>query len=256
MRKPEWRKTLRRAAPVPDPPAGRPRPVRLTGAGRVLAFLGTLFAAVSLIAGFALFSVAQTQRELRKRIESERMTVTAQVVSLRRTRGDNARYLVDYEFAAGGQLHRGRAAIRRADWSRLKAGSAVTVHYQPSEPERNWIAGYEPRPLPLWVPPLVSLGAACLSALCWREIRRQQVLLAEGRLAEGRVLEVKKSGRGQGAQGWSVRYEFRTLSGSRIVGRRTLSGNPPEAGGTVRVFYDPDNPARNAIYPLSLVRPA
>lgn len=256
MRKLEWRKRLRRSAPVPDPPAARPRPVRLTGAGRVLTFLGTLFAAGSLIADFALFSVAQNQRQFRQRIESEKVTVTAQVISLRRTRGDNARHLVDYEFAAGGQLLRGRAAIRRADWNRLKVGSAVTVHYLPTEPERNWIADYEPRPLPLWVPPLVSLGAACLSALCWREIRRQRALLAEGRLAAGLVLEIKRSGKGQGAQSWSVRYEFRTLSGARIVGRRTLSGNPPEAGGTVQILYDPDNPARNAIYPLSLVRPA
>lgn len=256
MRKPEWRKRLHRAAPVPDPPAGRPRPVQLTGTGRALALLGTLLAAGALIAGFALISVAQMQRQLRQRIESERVTVTAQVVSLRRTRGDNTRYLADYEFAAGGQLRRGRTAIRRADWSRLKAGSVVAVHYLPSQPDQNWIVGYEPRPLPLWVPPLVSLVSGLFSALCWDQIRRQRALLAEGRLAEGRVLEVKRSRKGQGAQGWSVRYEFRTLSGSRIVGRRTLSGSPPEAGGTVRILYDPDNPARNAIYPLALVRPA
>jgi len=256
MRKLEWRKRLRRASPVPDPPASRPRPVRLTGAGVVVALLGTMFAASAPIAGFALFSVSQMQRQLRQRIESESVTATANVVSLSRTRGDSPKYLVQYEYPAGGRLHHGRAAIRRAVWNQLTVGSAVEVRYLLSEPGRSWLAGYEPRPLPLWVPPLASLAGALVSAILWGQLRRQQVLLAEGRLAQARVLEIKRSGRGQGAQAWSVRYEFRTLSGARIVGRSTAGGNPPDAGSNVRILYDPDNPARNAIYPLSLVRPA
>lgn len=256
MRKLEWRKRLRRASPVPDPPAGRPRPVRLTGAGMVVALLATLFAATAPIAGFALFSVAQTQRQLRQRIESESVTATANVVSLSRTRGDNPKYVVQYEYEAGGQRHYGRAAIRRAAWNQLKAGSAVEVRYLPSEPGRSWLAGYEPKPLPLWLPPLATLAGIVVSAILWAQIRRQQTLLAEGRLAEARVLEVKRSGRGQGTQSWNVRYEFRTLSGTRVVGRSDAGGNPPDVGSSVRVLYDPDNPGRNALYPLSLVRPA
>jgi hypothetical protein len=97
---------------------------------------------------------------------------------------------------------------------------------------------------------------ALVSALCWREILRQRRLLSEGRLTLGQVLKVNRTGRGSGAQNWSVRYEFKTLSGTTIRGKGLLRGNPPDPGAMVRILYDPDDPGRNGLYPLSLVRPA
>lgn len=256
MRKLELRKRRRAAAPVPDPPQSRPRPVRLSGAGKAVLVLGTLLAAGALAVGFFLASISMQSRELRQRIAAEGAVAKGEVTLLRRTGGDKPRYLAEYEYVVNGAAHKGEARLRRAAWERLRVGSPVVVRYLASAPERSWLAGLEPGIVPLWLAPLVSIGIVLIAALCWREIRRQRWLLAEGRLTEGRVLRVTRSGRGSGTESWTIRYEFRTLGGTVIRGKGSMGGNPPDPGGAIRILYDPDNPRRNAPYPLSLVRPA
>lgn len=255
MRKLELRKGRRAAAPAPDPPQSRPRAVRLSGAGKALLVLGTLLAAGALAVGFLLASISMESRELRQRIAAEGAVVEGEVTSLRKTGGDKPRYLAEYEYVVNGAAHKGQARLTRGAWQQLRVGSPVLVRYLASEPKRSWLAGLEPGIVPLWLAPLVSIGVVLMAALCWREIRRQRWLLAEGRLTEGRVLKVTKSGKGSGAESWTVRYEFRTLGGAVIRGKGSIGGNPPDSGGAIRVLYDPDNPRRNAPYPLSLVRP-
>jgi hypothetical protein len=79
-------------------------------------------------------------------------------------------------------------------------------------------------------------------------VRREARLLAEGRPAPGRVTGFKRAGKTI-----QVQYEFHLLNGALVKGKVNRS-KPPIEGTTVCVLYDPENPRRNAPYPLSLVR--
>ena len=48
-------------------------------------------------------------------------------------------------------------------------------------------------------------------------------------------------------------YEFQLLDGTNVKGRSDVRKVPAE-GTALCVLYLPDNPRRNALYPLSLVR--
>ena len=79
-------------------------------------------------------------------------------------------------------------------------------------------------------------------------VRREVRLLAEGRPAPGRVTGFKKAD-----EAFRVQYEFRLLNGALAKGKVNRS-KPPVVGAPLCVLYDPENPRRNALYPLSLVR--
>jgi hypothetical protein len=102
--------------------------------------------------------------------------------------------------------------------------------------------------LALVVPPVLSLGAWVL----WLLVRRQRRLVEEGRPAEARVISSKKQNAGHGNY-FRLEYEFRTLSGSRRVVKKDSTKNLA-VGTSVTMLYDRDNPNRNAVYPLSMVR--
>ena len=79
-------------------------------------------------------------------------------------------------------------------------------------------------------------------------LRRQNRLLTEGRPAPGRVTAIKKADKVL-----VVQYEFRLLNGVVVKGKYNAS-KVPAADQPLCVLYDPENPRRNALYPLSLVR--
>ncbi len=194
MRKLELRKLQRRAArPAPALPASRPRPVRLTGLGWFVAVFGMLLLAGAPVAGFWLHATAVRGRTLRETIDKEAVAVTAVVSELTRTRGKNQRHYVNYEYAAAGQVHEGRASVSRGSWTRLKVGSSLTVRYLPSEPGRSWLRGREPGGVPFWLGPVVALSMAVIGMFPWYGIRRQWMLLAEGRPAQAQVTVLEES---------------------------------------------------------------
>lgn len=256
MRKLELRTGLRRESAAPEIPASRPRAVKFTAAGRTLAVIATLLIAGSIVAGMWIHMAALNQRRLRDLLDAEGATAIGQVVKLSRTRGDNPRYRVWYVYEASGHRYQGMASIRRVDWAKLSIGSQVAVRYLAAEPGRSWLADYPPKGAPLWLAPLAALGLALLGLLCWSALYRQRRLLSEGRPADAVVIESKVRKRGHGGGTGVVRYEFRTLSGSLVRGKCNTSRTPPPEGSTVKVLYDPDEPRRSALYPLSLVRPA
>jgi hypothetical protein len=51
-----------------------------------------------------------------------------------------------------------------------------------------------------------------------------------------------------------VLYEFQLLSGTVMKGRSNGGRRTPGVGSPVCVLYDRDNPRRNAVYPLCLVK--
>ena len=79
-------------------------------------------------------------------------------------------------------------------------------------------------------------------------ITRQMRLLAEGRPAAARVTGIKKSDKSN-----VVRYEFQLPDGTSVKGRAGVS-KAPTADAPLCVLYDPENPRRNALYPLALAR--
>ena len=100
--------------------------------------------------------------------------------------------------------------------------------------------------LPFWFPYLLAAMLAVPAFLLPIPVRRQARLLAEGRPAPGRVTGFKKTDKAI-----RVQYEFRLLNGALAKGKVNRSKAPVE-GAPLCVLYDPENPRRNALYPLSL----
>jgi Protein of unknown function (DUF3592). len=228
--------------------------VRLTGVGWFVAVFGMLLPAGALVAGFSLHAKAIRDRTLREAIDKEGVRVTAVVSDLTRTRGDKPKYYVVYQYSAGGQSHPGRANVSRSYWTGLRVGSTFPVRYLPAEPGRNWLRGQEPG-IPFWVGPSVALSMALIGIFPWYAIRRQWMLLAEGRPAQAQVT-VFKQVRHQHGSHYQVSYEFRTMSGATRTGRYNSQKSPPASGTTIQVVYNPDRPEHSMPYPLALVRPA
>jgi len=255
MIKLELRKLQRSAPrPVPELPTSRPRPVRLTGTGWFVAVLGTLLPAGAMVAGFSLHARAVSDRTLREAISAEGVRVTAVVAALSQTGGKSPRYIVNYEYTAAGDLHHGRANVSRTFWKTLRVGSFLTVRYLPAEPGRSWLRGQEPG-TPFWAGPVVALCMVVIGIFPWYAIRRQWMLLAEGRPAQAQVTASRKVCHQHGSH-YRVSYEFHTMSGATRTGRYDSKKRPPASGTTIQVVYNPDRPEHSMPYPFALVRPA
>jgi hypothetical protein len=228
--------------------------VRLTGAGWFVAVLGMLLLAGAPVAGFWLHARAVRERTLRQEIDKEGIRVTAVVSDLTRTRGKSPQYFVNYEYPAAGRLRQGRANVSRTSWMQLRVGSFLTVRYLPAEPGRSWLRGQEPG-TPFWQGPVLALSMIATGIFPWYAIRRQWMLLAEGRPAQAQVTVFKKVHHQHGTH-YRVSYEFRTMSGATRTGRYDSQESPPATGTTIQVVYNPDRPEHSMPYPLALVRPA
>ena len=255
MRKLEIRKLQRNARrPAPALPDSRPRPVRLTGTGWFMAVFGMLLLVGAPVAGLSLHALAVRERALREAIDTEGVRASAVVSALTRTQGDKPRFYVVYRYEAAGRSHQGRVNVSRSYWNQLRVGSSFTVRYLPAEPGRSWVRGFEPG-TPFWAGPLAALSMAVAGMLPWLAIRRQWMLLAEGRPAQAQVTLSKKV-RHQHGMKYQVGYEFRLMSGATRSGRYESQKSPPANGTTIQVVYNPDRPEHSMPYPLALVRPA
>ncbi|MGH8631897.1 MAG: DUF3592 domain-containing protein, partial [Burkholderiales bacterium] len=194
---------------------------------------------------------AARDRDRLERFRKDGITVEAEVIELRRTRGEHPKNFVSYMYSAGGRQHSGRSAIRRSEWQQLRVGSSIRVRYLPSEPGSSWMSGYGPRGTPPWVAPLVAVSLILGACVCIYSLRRQWRLVSEGRPALARVTHSKK-----GKDGHEVHYEFAILSGAHRRGRYGPVKEPPPAGATVCIVYDRENPSHNSRYPVALVRAA
>lgn len=237
----------------PELISSRPRPVRLTGTGRLVAGIGTLLPVAALVCGFWLHEQAARGRALREAVDEQGISAQAVVTALTRTRGKESRYFVHYRYRIGERIYQRRTSVSRAYWTSLREGSPLEVSYLPFRPQQSWIRGYEPRGVPFWAGPVVAMSLAFVAWVPWYSLRRQWVLLSEGRGALARVTRSKKV-RGQHGAHYDVHYEFRLMSGAVGSGRYRSRKSPPPDGTTICVVYDPDRPTRSACYPLSLVR--
>ena len=243
------------AVRIPDELQGSiPRQVRLTRGGAALAVTAVVMAVGALVSAI-LMSIAY-QRDQRERQVRSRDTVIvpAEVAAVRVTRGDHPKRVITYRYEAGGRLHTGTTSVGEKTHREVKAGSTIDVGYIPADPAASWMAGHEPGGMPLVAVVLVPIGLALGGVAMAMGLRRQWILMMEGRPALARITEYKKVHRDE-HHAYSVRYQFKTLSGGTGTGSFEVGKNPPPVGTVVPIVYHRDNPRRTARYPLHLVRP-
>lgn len=250
-----WRAVRREIVTAPPELAGAvPREVRLTGSGvaAASAAIGLVIAAlVSAIVMVVVHARGEDERELRTR---EAIGVEAQVMQVSARRGGHPRRIVTYSYEVEGRNYTGRSVLQQRE-PPIERGAFVPIAFLSSHPETSWRIGDEPRGFPLWPIPLIAT-APLLAALgvVWG-LRKQWVLLSEGRVAQARITEQKRV-RSNKHKVYRVTYEFESLSGARHTGRYDATKTPPSVASLVPVVYHRDNPRWSALYPLSLVRPA
>jgi hypothetical protein len=231
-----------------------PREVRLSGGGIALAVIASAMAIGALVSAILLSVVFSRFEAQFQRSERDGATAQAHVVQVATRRGEHPRRIVTYGYEVDGRSYTGRTTLRQRDRRAIAQGEPIAIGYLRSHPESSWMAGYEPDVMPLWVIPLMSggllLGAA---AITWA-VRRQWVLLSEGRVARARIVAHKKI-RKDKHTAYRVNYEFQTLSGATHTGRYDVRKGPPQVGTTMTIVYHRDNPKWSAAYPLQLVRP-
>jgi len=229
--------------------------VRLTASGIAVAVAAVGLALAGLVSAVLMsiaYAGAQEQRELRDR---EGTIARAEVVQVSMSSGESPRRIVTYAFEVDGRRYAGRSRLGRRDGRELRQGDPIDVMFVRSRPGTNWLTGSEPTGLPLWTIPLVSASLlAAAAAVAWG-LRRQWILLAEGRPAQARVTGHKKTQSDSQLRAYRVSYEFAALSGARHTGRFEAGRKPPPAESTIAIVYHRDNPRRSAPYPFALVRP-
>jgi hypothetical protein len=212
--------------------------------------LAVVFLVGGLAAGIALEITALRQAEEQRLLREQGADAEGLVTRLWRS-GDKGHTLwVAYRFTVQERTYAGGAKAPLRIWKNLQVGSELAVRYLPSRPALSYPHGCEPGPMPMWVPWLVAAAVSATGGLFTLPLRRQGWLLAQGRPAPAVVTRHAKTDKGT-----LVHYEFQTLSGSMAKGRSGPNRKPFAIGATLCVFYDPDNPRRNAPYPLPLVEP-
>ncbi len=229
----------------------RPRPVRLTGAGLALLALAVTLVIGGALAGIALGVTAGRQAYEQRLLQERGANTDAHITRLWRRKGESRQYWMAYRFTAGGRTYERQAKTSLRVWRDLKLGSPLAVRYLPSNPESNYPRGHENKPIPAWLPYIVAAALAASGCLAPLPILSQRRLLSEGRAARGLVTHHT-----QAKEGNMIHYEFALLSGATAKGKSGPSKHPPAIAGAICVLYEPENPNRNAPYPLSLVRPA
>jgi hypothetical protein len=237
------------------PPDGldrsRPRPVRLTGAGKAVLRVAVALFVGALAAGIALEFVASREAEAQRLLQEQGVNTEGRITRLWRSRGEDKQPWVAYRFTAQGHVYERRAKAPLRIWRNLQVGSDLPVRYLPSNPVLNHPCDWQQKPMPAWIPYLVAAGLAVPGRLVMLGIRSQRRLLAEGRPAPALVTRHTQTQHGK-----TIHYEFPVLSGAIAKGRSGPTRKPPAPGATICVLYEPENPRRNAPYPLSLVKPA
>jgi len=217
----------------------------------VFAALFAIGAAVAAVLMSLAYLESNAEREMFAR---DGVAESALVTRVTTRGGDQPRRVLTYQYSAAGRPFTGTTTRRIRSGDSVVPGDTISIVYLRSRPDRSWTAGDEPRGFPVPVIPAVTfslLGAAL--AIGWA-VRRQWILLSEGRVARGTIKSSKKVASNHGGK-FRLTYEFDTLSGSRINGRCDASKGSLPAGSFVPVIYHRDNPSWSAIYPLQLVRP-
>jgi hypothetical protein len=225
--------------------------VTFTAAGWALAGLAASLVGAGFAAGIVLFSLASSQQREQLRLHERGVDVDATVTRLWISDGENPRRFVAFRFDAGGRRFNGQQQIPQDLWRTLMVGSAIPLRYDPSNPAVHMPFGGRRRTLSHSVAFAAALTLAMLGAIVALPLRSQRRLLVEGRPAPA-VVTTRRLNKSAHGSHYQIEYEFRLLNGAPRTGRS--GGGKMLEGQNIAVLYEPDNPARNAPYPLSLVR--
>jgi Protein of unknown function (DUF3592) len=225
-----------------------PRRVTLTSGGKALLVLALALCIGGLPAAVLLGSIAWRNAEERRLMKEQGVETEGRITRVARGGGED-RYWVSYGFTANGRTYERNREVSARTWKRLKVGASLPVRYLPSNPEIHNPAGWSKNDMPMWLPPLVGLSMAVGGGLCMLPIRRERRLLGGGRVTPGVVTRHSK-----GKHGYTISYEFSLMNGARRTGETGPRKDPPALGSTLPVLYDPEEPRKNTVYPLSLVR--
>jgi Protein of unknown function (DUF3592) len=226
----------------------RPRRVALTGGGKGLLVLALALCIAGLPAAVLLGSIARRNAEERRLIQEQGVDTEGRIIRLDRHRGEDG-YWVDYGFTANGRTYERNRKVSARTWKSLKVGASLTVRYLPSNPGIHNPAGWNNEGVGFWVSPLAGFSLVMGGWLCMLPIRSQGRLLGGGRVTPGVVTRHSK-----GKHGYTISYEFSLMNGARRTGETGARKDPPALGSTLPVLYDPEEPRKNTVYPLSLVR--
>lgn len=233
----------------------RPRDVRLSAGGIVLATLAVALFAGAAGAGIGLSRVADRQAGDQRALATDGVDIEGRILRLWRSSGEKSRWL-SYTYAVDGRAYEGRTKMGESKWKALRVGATVPVRYLRADPGRSFAAGVQPNAMPVWLPFIIAVGLAISGWLCVRGIRGQRQLLAEGRAAAAIVTSHKTYRTQHGGKQETFMYTFQVFSGATAEGKGGPVSKPPAIGSVICVLYDAEQPSRNAPYPLPLVRPA
>jgi hypothetical protein len=230
-----------------------PRHWKLTASGKCV-----LGAAVFMVVGAIAFSVgayisAKKTSALKRAMAEEGQLVSGAVVKTYRTGDDHKRNVFHYEFVLDGKVYTGRTEIGVGHSPGYQAGNSVPIRYLPARPTTNWIDGYPPSGVPLFLIPVLGGAMLLVAYAMLRNLWRQEELVAEGRAVLARVKAVKRVRRGENRK-QRAQLEFTLLSGAQQEAYLEFSRNAPQPDSTIVVVYDRENPRRVLRYPACLVR--
>jgi hypothetical protein len=225
------------------------RPVQLAAGGIVMAVVSVVF----LIAGPTLAVVInrdiQRQNQRDRVLAEQGVETSATITRVWRESDKEGTHMVAYRFVSDGREVTGSSKLYRIAWSGLHSGDPLPIRYLPSDPSVNHPAQRTPGPAPDWIPWMFAGIFIWPPFLFWAMIRRQARLLAEGRPAPATITQIRR------AKQLIAYYEFPLLNGQIMKGRSQVSRRAKfEPGATACALYLPDNPKRNALYPMELVK--
>ena len=233
-----------------------PRNVSLTAGGIVMMALAAAMAAGALASAIGLSIVFRRSVDDKERRARDAVAADARVEDVSVRRGEHPRRIVSYTYEADGRAFTGRVTLPERDVRAVRLGDSLPIAYVRSQPDRSWMPGYEPGSgLPLVLIPILPLSLlGGVAAIAW-SVRRQWLLLSEGRVAHARVTGQKKV-HSDKHRTWRVSYEFQALSGSTHTSHFEVGKSPPPIGTVVPIVYYRDAPGWSTLYPLQFVRPS
>lgn len=234
-----------------------PREVSLTRAGIALLVTCGLLMAGGVAVGIAIGAKAKRESANARLLREQGVDSQAEVTRLWiASDGKDRQHRVAYRFTGDdGSTHKSSASVRQSFWKTLAVGAFLPVRYVPSKPGIHYLKVNGPRRTPAWVPYAVGAPMMLAGLLLPLTIQRQKRLLADGRPAPGVITRYRRTQTNHGAQTW-ISYEFQLLGGGVRKGRASVDRRIGAEGSVICILYDPDNPRRNAPYPMGLVKVA
>ncbi len=224
-----------------------PRPVRLTRLGTGVGFAAGLLIIGAFLVGIFLARTVRRQELEHRLLDEQGIAADAVITRTWRTNDKANEPRVTYRFACRDSICTNSVQAPLNLWREMKVGAPLAIRFVPSRPNISHPVDWPWRGLPTWMPYVITGLIAAIGSLIAVQLARQMRLLADGRPARGQVTAIRR------AKTLVVLYEFQLPDGTVRKGRAAATKRP-EIGSAVCVLYDPDNPRRNTLYPLSLAR--